>query len=67
MLSCPDRSQDLTTAGLLGTSETPAAPTGIGRLAEHALHVAAVLSLGMLAAACAVIGLIWFSMHLPNG
>jgi hypothetical protein len=67
MLSCPDRSQDLTNPAFVGPTEASPAPTGFLRLAEHALHVIAVLSLGMLAAACAVIGLIWFSMGLPNG
>jgi hypothetical protein len=63
MLSYADRSHDPATH-LPGGS---AALRGLARLAEGALHVAAVLSLGMLAVACAVLGLIWFSMGLPNG
>jgi hypothetical protein len=67
MLSCPDPSQDPVSALLVGQTDPPLPPTGIRRLAVGAIHVAAVLSFGMLAAAFAVIGLIWFSMGLPNG
>jgi hypothetical protein len=31
------------------------------------LHIVAVMGLAMLAAGGAVVGLIWFSMCLPNG
>jgi hypothetical protein len=37
------------------------------RLVEGFLHLVAVMGLAMLAAGGAVVGLIWFSMRLPNG
>lgn len=67
MLSCADRTQDRANLSSVGSIAPTAAARGIARLAAGALHIAAVLSLGMLAAVCAVIGLIWFSMGLPNG
>lgn len=65
MPSCLEPAEQLTSASCLASTEAPF--SGGSRLVESLLHVVAALCLGLLAAGSAVVGLIWFSMRLPNG
>jgi len=68
MSSCSECRQQLAIASSPDSDPAESSlPSGRWRLVEGFLHVVAVMGLAMLAAGGAVLGLIWFSMRLPNG
>jgi hypothetical protein len=68
MSSCSECRQQLANASSpVFDPAVSSLPSTGWRLVEGFLHVVAVMGLAMLAAGGAVVGLIWFSMRLPNG